>query len=220
MPLPYAHFVLATAVKERANLPVADEARYLLGAFLPDIRYFTGQPRGETHFPVAQLDRHAGTDPDVLLGYRVHLLIDEVWEEPEVKCAYRRAFLPGLRARMTRGLEALAFELYCLGRPLPAVRLEPLATPLTRQLGVSPAALERAVRSGNRYLERHDLAAALEMARETGLFPAHRVATLSRVTAALRLPGLGFALRLEVARASRPTFKRVVRRVGERLDLG
>lgn len=220
MPLPYAHFALAEAVKEQADLSVADEARYLLGAFLPDIRYFTGQPRDETHFPVAQLSQYAGTDPDVLLGYRVHLLIDEVWEEPEVKSAYRRAFLPGLRARMTRGLEALAFELYCLGRPLPTVTLEPLVTPLTRKLGVSPAELERAVRSGNRYLERHDLAAALEMARETGLFPANRVTTLSRVTSVLRTPGLGFFLRLEVGRASRPTFRRVVGRVSERLRLG
>ena len=51
---------------------------------MPDIRYFTRQPREKYHFPAERLEpyRHTDTSADYLLGYKVHLLIDEVWEYP------------------------------------------------------------------------------------------------------------------------------------------
>jgi hypothetical protein len=221
MPLPYAHFVLAQRIAEAAGLPVVDEGQYLLGAFLPDIRYFTGQNREHTHFPLQELDRYqacSDVSVDFLRGYKVHLLIDEVWEEDEVKTAYRRAFLPPIRKRMTRGLEALVMELYCLKQPVPMVKLPVAENSVTRQLSLERSALEISVHSAKRYLERRDLAAALEMAREMKLFPSHRVRTLEQLLSVMRHPLLGRLVMAEVIRSTGPTFKRVIHRVRERLE--
>ena len=100
MPMPYSHYVLAQEVAKEGNLPIKNQAEYLVGAFMPDIRYFTQQPRETYHFPVERLEpyHHKDTSADYLLGYKVHLLIDEVWEYPELKETYKKAFPPLIKS--------------------------------------------------------------------------------------------------------------------------
>ena len=76
-----------------------------------------------------------------------------MWEHPEVKRAYYEAFPKLIRKRITRGLQVLAFELYCLRQPVEVVPLEPVENQLTHDLEVSASANEQAVRSMARYLE-------------------------------------------------------------------
>ena len=153
-----------------------------------------------------------------LLGYEVHLLIDEVWEYPEVKRAYYEAFPKLIRKRMTRGLQALAFELFCLRQPVEVVPLEPVENRLMHDLEVSAPANEQAVQSMARYLEQHDLEAALEMAKSANLFPQERLRTVEGVVKRMHNPIIRMAVNWVVARASRPIFRRVVRETLERLE--
>ena len=221
MPMPYSHYVLAQRIAEASNLPVEDESAYLVGAFMPDIRYFSGFPRERSHVPVSELESYHSCEDvslDFLLGYKVHLLIDEVWEEPELKEAYRHAFPPLIRKRMTRGLQALAFELYCLKQPVEVVKLEPLQNSLTKELGVEPSHTEAAVGAMGRYLEQHDLAAALAMAQEAKLFPEERLRTVEGVVRRMQNPLVRAIVNSVIASASRSIFPRVVTAVVERLQ--
>lgn len=222
MPMPYSHYVLAQAISKKGSLPIKDRAEYLVGAFMPDIRYFTQQPREKYHFPVERLEPyfHTDTSKDYLLGYKVHLLIDEVWEYPELKEAYKRAFPPLIRQRMTRGFQALAFEMYCLRKPVDVVELKPIRNDLTEALEISTSDIERAVSSMRRYLEHHDLEAALTMAEETQLFPAQRLRTVVRVVRVVKNPLARPVVDGVIAKASRQIFSEVTARVTDRLGRG
>ena len=221
MPMPYSHYVLAQAVAQQGNLRLESKSNYYIGAFYPDIRYFTGLPRERYHFPVERLEPYE-TDPtvssDFLLGYRVHLLIDEIWEYPEVKRAYYDAFPKLIRKRMTRGLQALAFELYCLRHPVEVVPLKPVENRLTHDLEVTTSANEQAVQSMARYLEQHDLAAALEMAKAANLFPEQRLQTVERVVKLMGNSLIRTIVNRVTARASRPIFQRVMQMTLGRLE--
>ncbi len=222
MPMPYSHYVVAQAIAERASLDITDPSDYYVGAFYPDVRYFTKRPREKYHLPVHALDElTTGTDtpPDFLLGYKVHLLVDEVWEEPDIVQAYKRAFPSPIRNRMTRGLQALAFELYCLRLPVQVVDLQPAENDLIASLGVDRAHTEQAVAAMQRYLHQHNLEAALDMAKETELFPETRLEQVESVVSRLKNPLLRAPTNAVVARASKPTFERVVSTVTRRLGV-
>ena len=220
MPMPYSHYVLAQTIVNQGSLPVKDQGEYLVGAFMPDIRYFTQQPREKYHFSIERLESYVqtATSADYLLGYEVHLLIDEVWEYPELKEAYKNAFPPVIRRRMTRGLQALAFELYCLKQPIDLVTLKPVENDLTKALEIPHSDIERAVTSMQRYLEQHDLAAALEMAKETKLFPEERLQTVEQVVKVMKSPFVRPVVYGIVGRASRQIFPKVVAHVIDRLE--
>ena len=221
MPMPYSHYVLAQRIANKGELPIRDEAKYYLGAFMPDIRYFTKLPREKYHFPVSQLEpyRHQGdVSKDFLLGYEVHLLIDEVWEYPELKGTYKQAFPRLIRSRMTRGLQALAFEMYCLKQSVEVVSLKPIENQLTRDLEIKPEDIAWSVKSMQRYLEHHNLEAAYEMAEETGLFPEHRLKIVKRVVNAMKNPLIRSFANGIVATATKPMMPLVVDAVLERLE--
>lgn len=220
MPMPYSHYALARTIAEQASLSITDQSAYLVGAFMPDIRYFTQQPRDKYHFPVERLEpyRQTDTSADYLLGYKVHLLIDEVWEYPELKKTYKEAFPSMVRQRMTRGLQALAFEMYCLKQSVDIVQLKPVENDLTRALEIPSSDIEWAVTSMQRYLEQHDLEAALEMAKETKLFPEERLQTVEQVVKVMKSPFVRPVVYGIVGRASRQIFPKVVAHVIDRLE--
>lgn len=220
MPMPYSHYVVAQATARRAALPIDNLSDYYVGAFYPDVRYFTKQPREKYHFPSHTLDdltTGTETSPDFTLGYKVHLLIDEVWEEPEVARAYKRAFPAPIRSHLTRGLQALAFELHCLRVTVNVVDLQPTDNDLIQSLGVARSDTDNAVTAMQRYLDQHNLEAALEMAKQTDLFPEARLRTVERVVRKLKNPLFRIPTNALVTRASRPTFERVVSAVAGRL---
>lgn len=221
MPMPYSHYVLAQHTAKKGELPIQDEAEYYLGAFMPDIRYFTKLPREKYHFPVSELKPYHHRDDvskDFLLGYEVHLLIDEVWEYPELKASYKQAFPPLIRSRMTRGLQALAFEMYCLKQPVEVVALKLTENQLTRDLEIKSEDIAWSVESMQKYLEHHNLEAAYEMAEETDLFPESRLRTVKQVVDAMKNPLIRAFADSIVSRASKPMLLLVVNAVLERLN--
>ena len=118
---------------------------------------------------------------------------------------------------MTRGLQALAFERYCLKQPVDIAELRPIKNDLTRALEIPNSDIGRAVTSMQRYLEQHDLAAALEMAKETKLFPEERLQTVERVVG-MSDPIVRPVVYGIVSRASRRIFTKVVTYVIDRLE--
>jgi hypothetical protein len=222
MPMPYSHFVLAERIAREAALPLRDKAEYYVGAFYPDIRYFTKQPREKYHFEINKLEpfeNSSDVSRDFLLGYKVHLLIDEVWEYPELKEAYKRAFPSFIRGRMTRGLQALALELYCLEQKIEPIKLKPVENSLTRSLGVQTSEITFAVNSMQKYIDQHSLESAYVMAEEAQLFPPERLKTVRQVLGLMKNP-LTSAMAMSAVRgASRSIFPLVITKVKERLEV-
>jgi hypothetical protein len=221
MPMPYAHFVLAEHVAQEANLSITDKAEYYVGAFYPDIRYFTKQPREKYHFAVDKLKPYElanSVHKDFLLGYKVHLLVDEVWEYPELKQMYSKAFPSLIRKRMSRGLQALAFEMYCLEQPIEPVKLKPVENSLTKDLGVKTSEITFAVNSMQKYIDAHSLESAYVMAEEAQLFPEARLKTVKGVLERMKNPLIRMLANGVVSRASSPMLPRVVKEVVERLE--
>jgi hypothetical protein len=222
MPMPYAHFVLAEQIAREANLHVTDKSEYYVGAFYPDIRYFTKQPREKYHFAIEKLRTYElsnDVSKDFLLGYKVHLLIDEVWEYPELKQMYYEAFPSLIRKRMTRGLQALAFEMYCLEQPIEPVKLKPVENALTKDLGVQLSEITFAVNSMQKYIDAHSLESAYVMAEEAQLFPEARLKTVKGVLERMKNPVIRMLADGVVKRASSPMLPRVVKEVVGRLEL-
>jgi hypothetical protein len=222
MPMPYAHFVLAEHISNEAHLNITDKAEYYVGAFYPDIRYFTKQPREKYHFAVEKLKpfwKAHDVSKDFLLGYKVHLLIDEVWEYPEMKEAYKQAFPSLIRSRMTRGLQALAFEMYCLEQPVEVIKLKPVENSLTKDLGVQTSEITFAVNSMQKYIDAHSLESAYVIAEEAQLFPAARLKTVKGVLERMKNPLIRMLAEGVVRRASSPMLPRVVEEVVGRLEL-
>jgi hypothetical protein len=220
MPMPYSHVVLAERIAKDAGLPVVNKAQYYAGAFYPDIRYFTKQSREKYHFPVEKLEpyeRDPETSKDFLLGYKVHLLIDEVWEYPELKAAYKQAFPKLIRSRMTRGLQVLALEMYCHEQPLAPIKLEPVENKATRDLEVKPSETEFAVHAMQRYISNPSLQAAYILSEEAQLLRPERLKTVGRIVSLMNNPLTNNLVRSIVRRATQLIFPLVIREVKERL---
>jgi hypothetical protein len=222
MPMPYSHVVLANRIAREASLPVVDKTQYYAGAFYPDIRYYTKQPREKYHFAVEKLEPYKQANKvskDFLLGYKVHLLIDEVWEYPELKGMYKQAFPSLIRRRMTRGLQVLAFEMYCHEQPIEPIKLNPVENKLTRDLGVKTSEAERAVTSMQKYLDNPSLRAAYVMSEEAHLLPPERLKTVGQVVSLMNNPVTAALVRQIVRRATRQIFPLIISKVKERLEL-
>lgn len=219
--MPYSHLVLAERIAKDVGLPVANRAQYYAGAFYPDIRYFTKQPREKYHFPVERLEpykRDPETSKDFLLGYKVHLLIDEVWEYPELKAAYKQAFPKLIRSRMTRGLQVLALEMYCHEQPLAPIKLEPEENKVTRDLGMKPSETEFAVHAMQRYISNPSLQAVYVLSEEAQLLPLERLKTVGQIVSLMNNPLTNNLVRSIVRRATQPIFPLVIREVKKRLE--
>jgi hypothetical protein len=221
MSMPYSHFVLAERIAKEAALPVSNKSEYYVGAFYPDIRYFTKQPREKYHFTVDKLEPFENSNDvskDFLLGYRVHLIIDEVWEYPELKEAYKQAFPSFIRGRMTRGLQGLAFEMYCLEQSVEPIKLKPIENSLTRSLGVQTSEITFAVNSMQKYIDQHSLESAYVMAEEAQLFPPERLKTVRQVLGLMKNPLTGAMAMGAVRGASKRIFPLVINKVKDRLE--
>jgi hypothetical protein len=181
MPMPYSH--LAVAHSCLPQLDTQDLTDFYLGAFMPDIRYFTAKPRALYHFPAATLDERIQTmdvPPSFALGYKIHLILDELWSTPGVKQDYQAAFLRPIRKRLTPRMLEVAFELFCLDQRPIAIHLEVRENDLTRSLDITAADLSQAVALLQQYLDRRSLREGFLIAQSTGKYPPARLAELNR----------------------------------------
>lgn len=220
MPMPYSHFVLAQQIAVEADLNIKNWSDYYVGAFMPDIRYFTRQPREKYHFEVEKLEPYFESPLDTndfLLGYKVHLMIDEVWEYSELKTLYKNSFPRLIRSRMTRGLQALAFEMFCLKQTIMPIKISFVQNKLINDLGISEQDITWSVSSMQRYLDEHNLEAAYKMAKETQLFPEQRLRVVENVVNRMKNPIIRFMVEQVVTRASRSILSKVKQKVVEKL---
>ena len=119
---------------------------------------------------------------------------------------------------MTRGLQALVFELYCLDKALEPIDLNPIENELTKGLEIPSVAIEQAVSSMQRYIEKPQLEAAFAMAQEAQLFPPERLRTVERVLRLMKIPLLRPIINSMVFPASAKIFEIVVERVLTELE--
>lgn len=84
------HLIVAEKVK--SQLKIDNESLYLLGSIAPDAYHFEGADKFPSHFytakadekksltPVAFFDKYQHKiDQNYLLGYLIHLIVDEIW---------------------------------------------------------------------------------------------------------------------------------------------
>jgi hypothetical protein len=181
MPMPYAHFVVAHQCLPRLAVP--DLIDFYLGAFMPDIRYFTGKQRAFYHFPAVTLnERIAGmhVPESFVLGYKIHLILDELWGSSALKKGYQQAFPRLIRKRLSPRILEVAFELFCLDQHPIDLHLEVRENDLTRSLEITRADLVQAVALLQQYLDQRSLRAAFLIAQSTSKYPPARLAELNR----------------------------------------
>jgi len=210
--MPYAHLALSQSCLRR--LDVHDLNDFYLGAFMPDIRYFTKQPRTMYHFALEKVDelaRRGAVSEAFVLGYKTHLLLDQLWGKAELKQQYQSAFPFFLRHRMSPRMLEVALEVYCLDQDPIAVRLTAAENSMTQALGITSDVLAYAVSLLQDYTDRRSIRAGLDIAETTGMYPPGRLTEmrhLSKVIESSRI--VRFAVHTIVNRSSRHTYTRLV----------
>ena len=176
MTMPYAHISLAHGCLD--YLDVADRNEFYLGAISPDIRYFTKRPREQYHMSLERLDElvsQSDISESFVLGYRVHLIIDELWYTEEMNNRYRNLFFFAVRNRLSPKLLESALEYFCLTQRPVSTRLEVRENGLMQRLDVTLDDITKAVDSMQAYIDRRSLQIGLDIAQGTGLYSNERL---------------------------------------------
>lgn len=217
MALPYTHLSVAHACA--AALPVTEPAEYAAGSVIPDIRYFTKIPRERTHFPLHQLRAYGAAAPaSFLLGYRVHLALDELWANNVLMHEYRHLYPAIMRSRLRPKLLAVIFELYCLAYRPVSVKLPSLDMPMFADLGITPDDYTRAKIALQTYIDDRNLKTALRVAEQSGMFPAKRLADVRAMVQILDRNRLAWGgVRYLIGRYTHTFYDTVVDRVRDHL---
>jgi hypothetical protein len=212
VPMPYAH--LALSQRCLGFLDVEDLNDFYLGAFMPDIRYFTKQPRAMYHFSLEKADElaHDGAvSKSFVLGYKTHLLLDQFWGKSELKQQYQAAFPFFLRHRMSPRFLEVALEIYCLDQDPIAIRLIAAENSMTQALGIGGDVLSNAVSLLQDYIDRRSLHAGLDIAESTGMYPPGRLTEMRRLSKVIESSRIvRFTVQAIVNRASRHTYASLV----------
>jgi hypothetical protein len=180
--MPYAHLALSHSCLSAFDVQQLND--FYLGAFMPDIRYFTSQPRTAYHFSLERVDtlaRAEGASESFVLGYKTHLLLDQLWGKAEVKQQYRSAFPFFLQRHMSARLLEVALELFCLDCHPIQLRLIAEENGITRALGVPGDTLQQAVVLLQAYIDQRSLGAGLTLAQSSGMYPPNRLREMQRL---------------------------------------
>jgi len=176
MTMPYAHISLAHGCLD--YLKVSDRDNFYLGAISPDIRYFTKRPREQYHVSLERLDElvsQSDVSESFVLGYRVHLIIDELWYTEEMNNRYRNLFFSAIRKRLSPKLLESALEYFCLTQRPVSIRLKVQENGLMQRLDVTLDDMNKAVNSMQTYIDRRSLHIGLDIAQGTGLYSNDRL---------------------------------------------
>lgn len=188
MPTPYAHLSLAHSCGSRLGISNND---FYLGAIMPDVRYFTKQPRNKTHFSIEHLN-HIKSDIEVsqsfFLGYSVHLLIDDIWYNP-MTLQYFKAMLPFVfRNKISIKIMEAIFEFYCLNLRPANVQLQSNENELTQYLDIQPKYIQQAVKTMQEYNRYRSMQIGFQMAMDAGIASADRLSTMKKLAHKIEHP--------------------------------
>lgn len=221
MPMPYSHLTLAYSCLDR--IAVHNKNDFYLGALMPDIRYFTGKPRSEYHFPLEKLNRitrSISISDSFVLGYGIHLIIDELWAYTNIRDEYKNLFPIFIRNKLNNRILEVAFELFFLTQYPVNVHLIVSENEFTKQLGInlSPE-LINAISSFQRYIEHRNLHTGLQIALASGKYTPERLAQMRYLSNILEISPFTRALiHCLIAPPSRQIHKRLVDATLERID--
>lgn len=176
MTMPYAHISLAHGCLD--YLDVADRDEFYLGAISPDMRYFTRRPREQYHISLERLDElvlQSNASESFVLGYKVHLIVDEIWYTEEMNNHYRNMFISPIRKMLSPKLLESALEYFCLTKRPVSTRLKVRENGLMQRLDVTLEDVTKAVNAMQTYIDRRSLQIGLDIAQGTGLYSNERL---------------------------------------------
>jgi hypothetical protein len=220
MPMPYSHLSLAHGCL--SNLVTDDPNNFYLGALMPDIRYFTKRPRSEYHFPITRLNELTSsmiTSSSFVLGYGIHLLIDELWGNDALRDEYKSRFPFFVRSRLNIKILEAALEIYCLAYRSVDVQLRIQENELTKALGISQSdALTVAVQSLQKYIDQRQLQSGLQIAEASEMYTLDRLAQMRYLSGLLENRLTRTLVHLLIVPPSRYIYERLVNGVLARVD--
>ncbi len=164
---PYSHVVVASKV-ERYLCP-SDREQYYLGAVVPDVRYYSGVSRWQTHLPLEQVAAFGARYPDLqsfILGYLVHCAVDEI---DLSRFILRRFPLSLARPLLPAKAAAMLIEYRYLETTTVDKRVSEASNQMLTDLGIDEATVVRFARQINQFLAEPSLEAGLTLAYRLGL---------------------------------------------------
>ena len=215
MSLPYTHLAVATALS--SQLPIRHTKEYFIGALIPDIRYFADVPRERTHFSADLIPSYIDqASSSFLLGYMVHLLLDEVW--PTLEEQYRDHFPSFVRGNLSGNRCQIAYEVYCLKQQPIQLKLSPTHNQMLEELGVSAENVCLAAEVMQEYLDTPSLTTAFGIAKRAGVFPAHRLDDVASIVHSIeRYRPLNWLVGRLVHRPSEMLFPQLLDKIQQRV---
>lgn len=174
---PYSHYLLAVMLEP--SLQPEHREQYYWGAVVPDIRYLAQVRRDHTHLGQDRLKELTGLYPHMrsfLLGYLVHILIDQIDIPQTVGAAFPLNLLQKvLRKSISRPQMTLLVEMYYLqsetsGEPLSGEYNEVLSG-----LGITPEQTRVFHQALQEYFEARTFEAAFSAFQKIGLIEDSRL---------------------------------------------
>lgn len=162
----YTHLIIAHELQDQLQLDSL--ADYYLGAIAPDIRYYLGIDRQQTHIPSERMAGYAGQHPHLrsfALGYMVH-------------CETDNAPLPGIfrfplsltRRRLPAQLTPVLIEFYFLESKRLRLQVSELGNEMLSDLGIAQIQLTPFAEQVNHFLSAPSFESGLGAAQKLGIF--------------------------------------------------
>lgn len=162
----YSHLVTASRVEARLH-PGNLEA-YYLGAIIPDIRYYCGLPRRQTHLPLERIAGFVAAYPHLesfALGYMVHCALDRL----DLNKFLYRFPLHAIRKRLPSQFAPVLLEYYYLETSAVSQRISEAGNEMLDDLGIGREDAAAFARQLNRFLAAPSFEVGLQVGQDLGL---------------------------------------------------
>lgn len=163
----YSHLFVASNLEKRLNPQSRED--YYLGAVIPDIRYYCGLSRHNTHLPIEEIVEFGNLYPHLhsfVLGYLVHCGVDELVLTDIV---LRRFPFSLIRNRLPPQFTPVLFEYYLLEKIPLQKRVSESSNEMLDDLGIDPTAVLFLSRQLNKFFSAPSCRSELNVAQNLGL---------------------------------------------------
>lgn len=177
---PYSHYVLAA--KLEPSIQPENRQEYFWGTVAPDIRYLANMRRAQTHLGQDRLKELEAGYPHLrpfLLGYQVHVLIDQFAQE-DIAQMVTAAFPLNLLKKMLRRTIApeqmiMLVEMYYLQSASVGEALAGQHNAVLSDLGITPEQTRRYQQALQEYFGNRSFDAALTAFQKIGMIQNTRI---------------------------------------------
>lgn len=220
MPMPYSHLALASYIARKSHINITDE--FYLGSVIPDVRYFTGEPRDTYHFSINHLNEISQQHPSsesFVIGYGIHLIIDETWADKNIRSIYKKQFPRILQSRINIRIMEVLLELFCLQhRAVPEANIIPSPNGITDALNLNPSGnLAKAASTLQEYVKSRSLQTAVSAAENSGKYTADRLKQIKIISKLTEISIIRILIHLITSSATTYMFQDMADRTALRL---